>query len=70
MKKTIIKASLMTKQARLVDFDIEVTENDFRLGLTHIYEKAAVKIYEKAAVKIRERLNIIIDEDNLKEVFG
>ena len=62
MKKTTIKASLMTKQARLIDFDIEVTENDFRKGFTYIYEQSALKI--------KDRLNIIIDEDNLKEVFG
>ena len=61
MKTATIKASLMTKKARLIDFKFEVTENDFVKGIDFIYEKSAVII--------RDRLNIIIDEDNLKEVF-
>ncbi|MCK5609262.1 hypothetical protein KAR91_45730 [Candidatus Pacearchaeota archaeon] len=65
MKKTTIKASLMledTLKSPLIQDDLEVTSKDFKKGIDHICEMAAVKF--------KGRLTVIIDEQKLKEVFG
>jgi len=65
MKTETIKASLLLNtpiEMRLIDFNFEVTEKDFKKGISHVYGKAATAM--------KGRLNIIVDEDNLREVFG
>lgn len=49
------------KEARLIDFDFGLTEEDFVKGIDHIYDKAWTGILS--------RLTVIVDEDNLKEAF-
>ena len=65
MKRAKIKASLMledTLKSPLMEHETEITVKDFRKGMLHIYKKVSDEI--------GERLTVMIDEDNLKEVFG
>ena len=64
MKTETIKASLMINapvEAKLINFDLKLTKEDHIRGLDHIYDKA-LRI-------ILGRLTVVIDEDNLREVF-
>ena len=64
MKTTTITASLMLEDAAkfpIMCQPIEITEEDFKEGMTHVYKMAAAKI--------QERLTVMIDEKSLKEFF-
>jgi len=65
MKRAKIKASLMledTLKSPLMVHKTEITIKDFKKGMEHIYAKCQREIMD--------RLTVMIDEENLKEIFG